>query len=304
MDVERLTPSPSSLGACAAAGSSDYVLVTAARDEEPYIEETIRSVLRQTRPPLRWVVVSDGSTDRTDEIVNGYAARHDFITLARVESPARSFASKVSAFRRGYRQIEHLAHEFVGNLDADVSLPADYYERSLANMARRPRLGVCSSVYWCRAGSRLVRSRTRRHDTPGLVQLFRRVCYEQIGGYLPLEAGGEDATAAVMARMAGWETLSFPEPRVVVCRQSPTAEDLLRNRFAQGVKDYECGAHPLFMLAKAVGRITEPPYVVGGAALLGGYFGRWLRRSDRKVPDEVVRFLRREQLGRLLTLSS
>jgi biofilm PGA synthesis N-glycosyltransferase PgaC len=298
MDGSRLTGE----GLSVPTAGTPYVLVTPARNEEAYIEETIHSVLRQTQRPLRWVLVSDGSTDRTDDIIRGYAEKNSFMKTVRTESAgARNFASKVLAFRRGYAEISHLPHELVGNLDADVTLPPAYYERALERLSRWPRLGICSAAYWSHSGPRLVYSHTRPTDAPGCVQLFRRECYEQIGGYLLLERGGEDTVAAIMARMAGWETRSFAEPRVIVRRPCGPAEGkaLLRRRFAQGVEFYEWGAHPLFILAKAVRCIPEPPFAFGSAGLLTGYFGLWLRRAERKVPDVVVRFVRREQLGRL-----
>ena len=282
--------------------TSAYVLVTPARNEAAYIGETIRSVLRQTRRPLRWVVVSDGSTDGTDDIIRRYAETNGFMQALRIDSTGpRNFVAKVLAFRRGYEQIADVSHQFVGNLDADVSLPPDYYERALERLSRQPRLGICSAAYWYDSGSGLVRNRTPPWDAPGGFQLFRRECYEQIGGYLLLEGGGEDTVAAVMARMAGWETRSFDEPQAIVRRVSGTGAGMtaLQYRFAQGVKNYGWGAHPLFILAKAVRDIADRPYVFGSAGLLGGYFGLWLRRAERKVPDAVVRFIRREQIGRL-----
>lgn len=301
MDAAGVTREGASAPAAGAAETS-YVLITPARNEAACIEETIRSVVAQTRRPLRWVVVSDGSTDATDEIIARYAAKHDFIVALRHEgTPERSFASKCSAFRRGYEEVRHLPHAVVGNLDADVTLPPDYCERAVERMSRRPRLGVSGALYWTRSAAGLVRSRTRAHDTPGCVQLFRRQCYEDIGGYTPLQGGGEDTVAAVMARMAGWETRAFGEPRVVVRRPTGAlhGETLLRIRFAEGVSNYGWGAHPVFMFAKAATRIPEWPYVSGSVALLGGYFSLWLRRAKRQVPDAVVRHVQREQLERL-----
>lgn len=302
MDASPVIGHEPTRSAACAPDCSPYVLVTPARNEEAYIEETIRSVLDQTLRPSRWIIVSDGSTDRTDEIVRQYATDHPFITVVRSESTGeRNFASKILAFRRGYEELRDIPHEFVGNLDADVTIPPEYFSRTLERLDTNPRLGICSAVYWYRSGSRIKRSRTRRDGTAGSLQLFRRECYEQIGGFVLLEVGGEDTVAACMARMAGWETRSFDEPRAIVRRPSGAFEGSgrLRSRFAQGATNYEWGAHPMFMVAKAVTRVPEPPYLFGSAALLGGYVHRWLCHPERNVPDTVVRFIQREQLERL-----
>lgn len=282
--------------------NESYVLVTPVRNEAAFIAGTIDSIVAQRLRPLKWVIVSDGSTDRTEAIVASYAARHDFIRLLRRSSgEARSFASKVGAFVQGYAEIADLPYGFVGNLDGDVTVEPEYYARALERFALEPRLGICSAIYWNRVGGKLSRSRLRPSDTAGAAQLFRRQCYEEIGGYRALELGGEDTLAAAMARMHGWETRSFAEPKAIHCRLTGTADGkrMLRYRFEQGAVNYEWGAHPLFMVAKALNRLDEHPPVLGSIALLGGYLSRWLHRAHPSAPDDVVRFVRREQLTRL-----
>jgi hypothetical protein len=288
---------------CAEAAAQSYVLVTPAKNEGAFVTGTIDAILSQKQRPLKWVIVSDGSTDRTDEIVASYAAQYDFIELLRRASPEkRSFSSKVAAFRQGYAALADLSFAFVGNLDADVTVDPQYYARALERFAEQQRLGVCGAIYWNRIGGELRLSRIRSADTAGAVQLFRRRCYEEIGGYRALELGGEDTVAAAMARMKGWETRSFGEPKAIHQRPSGTAEGtgLVGYRFRQGAVNYHWGAHPLFMIAKAIGRLDERPRVLGSAALLGGYFSHWLRRASPNAPDDVVRFVRREQLARLM----
>lgn len=280
-----------------------YVLITPAKNEEAFIVGAIDSILSQRQRPLKWVIVSDGSTDRTDEIVTSYAARHDFIQLLRRNSPEdRSVSSKVAAFRQGYAAVTDLTFGFVGNLDADITMDPEYYARALERFAGQPRLGICGAIYWNQLGGELQRSRIRSGDTSGSAQLFRRRCYEEIGGYCSLELGGEDTVAAVMARMRGWTTQSFAEPAVIHHRPFGTAAGrrLLGYRFQQGAINYGWGAHPLFMIAKALSRLDEPPRLLGSAALLGGYFSSWLRGARPQPPDEVVAFVRREQMRRLM----
>jgi len=100
----------------------------AAYNEEKFIERTMRSVVAQSLRPVKWVIVSDGSTDRTDEMVRSYAAQHEFISLHRItEKHARNFGAQVHAINTGYEKLKGLDFDFFGNVDADVALPPNYY---------------------------------------------------------------------------------------------------------------------------------------------------------------------------------
>lgn len=287
---------------CANATLASYVLITPARNEDAFIEGAIDSIVAQRHRPLKWVIVSDGSTDRTEEIVARYAARYNFIQLLRRRArEGRGVSSKVAAFGQGYAAVADSRFDFVGNLDADIIADAEYFACALERFVRHPRLGICGAIYWDQIDGKLRRSRIRCNDTSGAVQLFRRRCYEDIGGYRSLELGGEDTVAAVMARMKGWTTQSFAEPVVVHRRPLGTSnETLLQRRFQQGTINHNWGAHPLFVIAKALRRLDEEPRVLGSAAFLGGYLSAWLRGATPQAPDEVIAFIRREQMQRLL----
>src|SRR5690606_7406663 len=126
----------------------DYVLITPAHNEAAFIEKTIESVIAQTVPPLRWVIVSDGSTDGTDEIVGKYLGDHPWMELIRLPPRAkRSFAAKVMAFDAGYERVKDLAFDVIGNVDADVSFDADFMEFLLGRFEELPALGVAGTHY-------------------------------------------------------------------------------------------------------------------------------------------------------------
>lgn len=284
-----------------------YVLVTPARNEAASIEKTLKAVISQTILPKKWVIVSDGSTDRTDEIVREYAAKHNFIQFIRVESDeTRNFASKVRAIQKGSAQLKGIEYEFFGNLDADVSFEPDYYERILEKFEQDPKLGIAGGAV---LDQQLGRFRNRYGNSDecvaGAVQLFRRECYEAIGGYLPLKYGGEDAVVLDMARMHGWEVRSFPEIEVLHHRRTGTAEtNLYRTRFLEGKEDYVLGYHPLFFLAKCAYRVLEAPYLVGSLLRLCGYCWSSCIREERPVPADFVKYLRQRQMRRLVPLDS
>src|ERR1022692_4139098 len=113
-----------------------YVLITPARNEAQFIALTIKSVVAQTVLPLKWVIVSDGSTDGTDDIVNRYIAEHEWIELVRMpERKERHFAGKVYAFNAGRDRMKDLPYEVIVSLDADVTFESDYFSFLLEKLA-------------------------------------------------------------------------------------------------------------------------------------------------------------------------
>ena len=163
-----------------------YVLLTAARNEEEYIENVIISVMAQSRRPRKWVIVSDGSTDETDRIVRSYESKTDFIVFARRDDRSGSvdFARKVQALRHGQSMLEDLSYGFIGNLDADITFDAGYFETLLGEFREHPKLGIAGGTLYEPVNGRFMpRYLSEPQYVPGAVQLFRRACFEQIGGY-------------------------------------------------------------------------------------------------------------------------
>jgi glycosyltransferase involved in cell wall biosynthesis len=282
------------------AGNSSYVLLTAAFNEEAYIQETIESVLAQETLPKVWVIVSDSSTDRTDEIVRRYAENHSFIRLIRRNKDQnRGFASKVFALRAGLQSISLETFQFIGHLDADISLEPSYFTVLLEKFEREPMLGLAGGWFSEKIGGEFQLSPgSHPGSVPGALQMFRRKCYEEIGGLLPIEYGGEDWYAEVMARKSGWQVRSFPELTVHHLRESGTANSSTRYCYHQGIADYSLGSHPVFEFAKLARRVTWRPYVIGALARLLGFIVAHFS-GKRMVPPDFVAFLRKEQMARL-----
>lgn len=285
-----------------------FVLITPVYNEANYLHATIASVVRQTVLPRRWIIVDDGSTDGTPEIIQSYACEHAFIRYHRRQRDGRQsyFASNVYAIMEGVRQVEAMDYEFLAVLDADITLPHDYYEQVFARFDADPRLGVASGVYENLVHGRLQRVLNDRRSTPKAIQVFRRACFEQIGGYVPMKHGGEDTCACIMARVNGWKSWSFPEIKVVHCRPTGTggARSILLARFAQGLCEYGLATHPLFMVIKSLRRsFLEPPLVVGGLLRLGGYLYGYIKHEPRQMPPQAVDFIRRDQFRRVIGLN-
>lgn len=282
----------------------EYVLITPARNEAAFIEQTVRSVVAQTVLPLRWIIVSDGSTDGTDEIVERYLPGRPWLELLRLPPRAeRDFAAKVRAFEAGYRRVRNLPFTVVGNIDADVSFPEDFMAFLLDKFESMPRLGVAGTHYVEGDFHSFTDSYINVHHVNGQIQLFRRTCFEEIGGYVPIRGGGIDWVAVTTARMKGWLTYSFGERTFRHHRKMGTAASSeLGARFHYGRKDYFLGGHPLWELLRGGFQMARPPYVLGGLALLAGYVSCWISGRERVVSAELMRFHRAEQMGRLREL--
>jgi len=288
-------------GAAMPAPTCSYVLITPARNEEKFIELTITSVAAQTVRPLKWVIVSDGSTDGTDELVKKYASQHEWIEFVRAaEHGERHFAGKVAAFNAGYDRVKELSFDVIGNLDADVSFNScDYFESLMAKFAQNPRLGVCGTSY--REEGVIYPSRfTSVEDVFGACQMFRRQCFEVIGGYLPIRSGGIDLIAFLSARKMGWQTKTFLE---LVCEHhrkvgSGQHANSYERMMQMGRKDYLLGCHPLWEFARCVYMMKSKPRLAGWLMFIG-YFLLLLRGAKRTIPKDLMELRRKDQMLRL-----
>jgi poly-beta-1,6-N-acetyl-D-glucosamine synthase len=284
--------------------SDSYVLVTAAYNEEKLIEQTVRSIVAQTVRPAKWIIVSDGSTDKTDDIVKSYADGNDFIQLHRItEDHPRNFAAQVNAINLGLSSLRGIEYKFVGNLDADITLEPEYFGRLLEKFRLDPKLGLGGGTVCERCPDGEFRARTISSviAVAHACQLFRRECFEAIGGaYVPLRYGGPDTYAEILARMKHWRVASFPDLKVFHHRPTNSAEGILRGWFRQGKMDYSLGALPVFELFKLLRRVYVKPYVIGSLARFAGFIHSYWHRENREVPNDFMVYVREEQKQRVM----
>jgi biofilm PGA synthesis N-glycosyltransferase PgaC len=276
-----------------------YVLITPARNEADLIRVTLESMVGQVSKPLRWVIVSDGSTDGTDKIVREYAALHPWIELLRMpDRSERHFAGKVRAFAAGYDSLKGLSYDAIGSLDADISFDAQYFAFLLARLEESPSLGLVGTPF--RDESTYDYRFVSIEHVSGACQLFRRKCFEDIGGYVPMKLGGIDHVAVITARMRGWRTRTFPEKHCLHHRKMGSAlHGRIRAIYRIGVLDYALGGHPLWEVFRAAYQATQRPRIVRGVVLYAGYLSAATRRVERSVSPELVAFRRGEQMRRL-----
>ncbi len=297
--------------------SRSYCLITPCRDEAAYGRRTLDSVVRQTVPPARWVIVDDGSKDETPAILAEYAARYPFIrVIRRADRGDRKLGGGViEAFDTGYATIDPSAFEYVCKLDLDLDLPPGYFAELMNRMERDPRIGTCSGKpYFVRPGvadtdvrfplinlTNLISEKTGDENSVGMTKFYRVSCFRQIGGFVrELMWDGIDCHRC---RHLGWIAVSWddPELRFVHLRPMGTShKNWWTGRVRHGFGQYFMGTTPIYMLASAVYRMSRPPVVLGGVAMLHGYFKSMLRRVPRYGDDDFRRFLRRYQWACLL----
>jgi poly-beta-1,6-N-acetyl-D-glucosamine synthase len=282
-----------------------YVVITAAQNEQSFIAHTLESMIAQSVLPERWVIVDDGSTDRTAAIVGDYVNRYPWIEL--VQRPPRrnrTFAGKAHAVNESLERLS-IAFDVVVNLDADVSFEPDYMQFLLQKFADDPALGVAGTPFTQEGGYDSTRDSFEGGSyVAGPCQLFRARCFRDVGGYVPNPAGGVDWIAVMTARMKGWRVCSFPEKRFHHHRSMGTAEKgPLAALFSYGEKDYYLGGSPVWQLCRVAYRMSRTPVVTGGVALLAGYTWAAVKRTERPVSADLMRFHRCNQMQKLTAIA-
>lgn len=281
--------------------NNNYVVITPAQNEEEYIEATIQSLVGQTVLPKLWVIVSDGSTDRTEEIVEKYIPDNQWITLVKLpKRKERNFAAKVLAVREGEKHLKDINYNYICNLDADIRFGKDFFEYLLNKLDENSSLGIAGTDYTEGGFHSFRDSYISASHVNGQCQVFRRRCWEDIGGYTPIKGGGIDTIAVRKARMKGWLTRSFQDRTFEHLKPMGTAGgNVITSRYKAGRKDYILGGHPLWHLFRSVFNLPRKPYIIGGGALFLGFFVSWITGKRIPISNDLIQFHRAEQMSRL-----
>ena len=276
-----------------------YVLISPCRNEAAYIRKTLDSVVAQTVPPALWIIVDDGSTDDTPEILAEYAGIHPWITVVpRTDRGHRAVGPGViDAFYSGLSTIDLDDYEFVCKLDVDLDLPAKYFETLIARMRADPRLGSCSGKPYFRTDAgQWVSEKCGDEMSVGMTKFYRVTCFKAIGGFVREVMW--DGIDCHKSRQLGWIARSWDDPELRFEHLRPmgsSQQNILTGRKRHGYGQYYMGSDPLYFIATALYRMTQRPFVVGGAAMLYGYFNAMVRRLPQHGDVELRRFIRSYQ---------
>lgn len=281
--------------------NSKYILITSAHNESGLIENTIKSVIDQEIKPVEWIIIDDGSSDNTSEIVTKFAADYSFIKLFKKKADfKRDFSSKVNAIHLAVSRITILDYNYLGILDADITFSSSYYASVLSKFEKNKKLGIVGGLIYDIVNGKTIPLFLHPNITRGAVQFFKRECWEEIGGLLPLKYGGEDSAACFSARLKGWEVENFADLLGYHHRLAGTADrSIFKARFREGFVEYHLGYHPLFESVKAISRYKEKPFIVGSMVRIVGYWFANIKREKRLISKELISFIRKEQISRL-----
>ena len=269
---------------------SKYVVITPVRNEELYIEETIKSMIAQTLKPTEWIIVDDGSTDRTPEIIDKYTKKFYWIKrIAKKDDGIRKTGGKViEVFCEGYKNIVTNGWEFVVKLDSDLSFDETYFERLIGRFLEDDRLGIASGVYLELDSNGVWRQvKMPFYHAAGACKVLRRECYEEIEGFVPV--AGWDTVDEIRAMVCGWKTRHFDDLKMKHHKPEGSGIGMLRTSVMHGEIYYRTGGDRLFFVFKLLYRMMSRPYFLGTLALLWGYLKAILERKTLLVSDREAR---------------
>lgn len=278
--------------------SRNYVVVSPCRNEAVYMRRTMDSVVAQTLTPALWVIVDDGSSDGSLEIIREYMDQHDWIQLVQVPDRGHRAVGPgvIKAFYAGLETVSLEAFPYLCKLDLDLDLPPRYFEVLVERMEADPRIGTCSGKPYIRRGDTLVSERRGDEMSVGMTKFYRRSCFEAIGGFVSEVMW--DAIDCHKARQLGWRAVSWDDPEIRFEHLRPMGSSqtsIYTGRRRHGFGQYFMGSDPLYFFATAVFRALEPPYILGGLSMLQGYLGAWFRGERQLEDTELVDFIRSYQ---------
>jgi len=273
---------------------STYVLVSPVKDEEKYIERTILAVLQQTIRPDKWVIVDDGSRDRTRAIVEEYTRQFSWITVITLEKGGdrQPGSGIIRAFNVGYEVVRDLDLDFVVKFDCDIDFPASYFEQLIARFQQDEKLGIASGIYLEEKRGKWVPVKMPDYHAAGASKMIRIRCFKDIGGFVP--ARGWDTLDEIRAQMMGWRTRHFKELKFRHLKKEGSASGCTRTSVMQGEIYYLTGGSGFFFSLKFLHRLfLGRPILWGGFALLFGFLRAKLSKQRKLVNDSEAKFYRR-----------
>jgi glycosyltransferase involved in cell wall biosynthesis len=279
-----------------------YVLISPVKDEEKYVEATLRSVVAQSVRPYRWFIVDDGSSDSTPEIIHRYAHQHEWIRVIRIERDAKRQPGSgvIRAFSAGYETVAAEDFDFVVKLDCDLDLPPDYFEKLCEKFHQDESLGIASGIYLEQENGCWVPVPMPVYHVAGASKMFRKSCFTDIGGFVP--SRGWDTVDEIRALNMGWTTRHFQELQFRHLKNEGTGIGSTRTNMMHGEIYYLTGGGSMFFLLKFLHRLFRgKPLFIGGFAMLWGYLKCWMSGRPRLVRNSEAQIYRKMLNGRIRT---
>lgn len=279
--------------------SNRYIIISPVRNEEDFIDKTLKSVTQQSILPTEWIIVNDGSTDKSPDIIEHYLKK--YVWIRKIDRPINSHRpgpGVVLAFNQGFENIQTSDYQFVVKLDGDLSFDQNYFEFLLYEFEKNPNLGLASGTTYNVKGEKLIIDKMPEDHVRGAAKMYRRRCFEDIGG-LPVVLGW-DTIDELKAQLKGWETRSYQD--LILKHYKPIGfnqKKTLKKELLAGERLHFMGYHPLFAILKCIYEIKNKPIFLRGILMLIGYFEAILFKLETFDDKEVIKHLRKKQLKRL-----
>jgi len=273
-----------------------YLLISPCRNEADFMRQTLDSVVAQSVQPSRWVIVDDGSSDETPQILADYASRYPWIqVVTRSDRGRRSVGpGVVDAFYAGYETVDPDEYDYLCKLDLDLRLPPRYFEVLMQRMEANSRIATCSGKAYIEKDGGLVSERHGDETSIGASKFYRVDRFKELDGFVRQVMW--DGIDCHRCRMRGWIACSWdddPQLRFVHLRpMGSSQQSIFVGRMRHGYGQYFMGTGFLWMLATAIYRIPEKPYVIGGLTILWGWLQSWMQRLPRYEEPGFREFLR------------
>lgn len=279
-----------------------YAIITPAKNEETFIKEMIESVAHQTILPDRMIVVDDGSDDATVSIVQDLIKVYNWLELISLDtkSEKRSGGVKVvQAFNAGLKTINLTSYDFIVKLDADISLPNDYFEGVIDEFKKDDKVGMCGGVIVNRVNGENMIEHDSDFHIRGALKAIRTACYLSIGGFK--EVWNWDSLDEMEAMYNGWSTKVI-EKYVIHFRVTSSAYDFKEHCLKSGRDAYQMRCGLFLLIKRTIGHAFKKPYLFGGYFYVQGYIIGILRKDPRIISSEMSRFISRFHIKRFLML--
>lgn len=277
-----------------------YMVITPARNESKYIKQTIVSVTNQTILPDRWIIVDDGSTDDTVQIVNQYVKKFSWIQLHKLDTKdeKRQGGSKVvNAFNEGLKIIRGLEWDFIVKLDADLILPENYFEEILNVFNNDAKIGLAGGIIMNKKGDTYVQEGGINYHIRGAFKTYRRACFEEIQGFKPV--WNWDGLDEMEALYKGWKTKCV-DLKVKHLRPTTSAYDKSEHGRKSGYNAYQMRTSTSLILMRFIRNIFTKPYLLYGLYYLDGYRRAFISKPEYIIEKDLGKFINKFHIKRIL----
>jgi poly-beta-1,6-N-acetyl-D-glucosamine synthase len=275
-----------------------FSVVTPVKDEINFFPKTAASMLSQKSLPREWIIVNDGSTDGTTEFIEDLEQKFDWIKAIHLPPDRIRKAGGEFVVQKGVDKICLDGLDFLVRLDGDVQFDEEYFSRLFHRMTIKPKLGVAGGVLYIEDGENLIEEENPSFHVRGGLKTYNINCFKQIGGF-GYELGW-DTIDEIKAQMNGWETLSFPDLKVIHLKPTRASSNWYKARVIDGLSAYNAAYHPAFLTARAVRHLFKKPFLLGSAAMMWAFFSNYIKGIPRQLDKEYIKFIRKQQLNKIL----